>query len=74
MNVRGCVRPRLLSPSVCYLVLCHPFMIAAINLLDSMKNLSILGRPESANQYMLIHGRPISLAHFTRKDRGAELG
>jgi len=32
-------------------VLCHSFIIAAINLLDSTKNLSILGRPKSVDQY-----------------------
>ena len=41
----------MLPPSICYVVLCHSFIIAALNLLDSMKNLSILGRLESVAQY-----------------------
>ena len=45
------MRPISLPPSTCCLALRHLSMTAAINVLNSMKNLSILGRPISLDQY-----------------------
>ncbi len=46
------MRPISLQPSTCCLALRHSSMTAAIHVLNSMKNLSILGRPISLNQYI----------------------